>query len=473
VIEEAPRGFLEAATALGLVARERVRRAIETGAPIVALGRRDGAFHLALLDFRSGKTYPEVLEHALAVNREQNSPAVAERLIRQQVDGALKYARRHPTIEEELRDKARRALHGEEPTAARTAAKRERALLRPPLRAVVPRPVEFLIDKVVPKGTLTLLAGVGGLGKSALALAYSKRVTDSRGNVLIVSYEDAAEQVLRPRFEALGGDLDLVHELYVDVLAGTSGFPTDLPELDRHVLETNAALVLIDPVSASIDLKLDAHKDQDVRVVLGQLAKLAERERLAILQNAHLNKAPSADPYLRINGSTAFYNASRSVLTVTRDPGEPDLHRLVAHHKSNYGPLGRRRAVEGRASRRRHRLWPDGGDDDAVRRGGRGRLSRRRAGAGTGGQADGGGGADRRHARRGTAAVGGREGGRDTTGVVRTDDQAGRRRPRRRSRGGGNRYRPCHVLVIAQRARANLYPRHLARPLQPAWASRS
>jgi hypothetical protein len=53
---------------------------------------------------------------------------------------------------------------------------------------------------------------------------------------------------------------------------------------------------------------------------------------------AHLNKAPGADPYLRINGSTAFYNASRSVLTVTRDPDE-DAHRLVAHHKSNYGVL--------------------------------------------------------------------------------------------------------------------------------------
>jgi hypothetical protein len=53
---------------------------------------------------------------------------------------------------------------------------------------------------------------------------------------------------------------------------------------------------------------------------------------------AHLNKAPGADPYLRINGSTGFYNASRSVLTVTRDPLE-DAHRLVAHHKSNYGLL--------------------------------------------------------------------------------------------------------------------------------------
>src|SRR5262249_15130010 len=134
-------------------------------------------------------------------------------------------------------------------------------------------------------------------------------------------------------------DLERLYELYVDVLAGEVSFPTDLPELDRHVRETAARLILVDPVSASIDLRLDAHKDQDVRVVLGRLAQLAERDGLAIVENAHLNKAPSADPSLRINGSTAFYNAARSVLTVTRDPAEPDWQRLVAHHKSNYGPL--------------------------------------------------------------------------------------------------------------------------------------
>jgi KaiC/GvpD/RAD55 family RecA-like ATPase len=343
VIVELGREWLERVAALGGEARERIDRAVADGEPIVEPGRRDAIFHLALLEFRAGKPYPEVLERALRLNAAQCVPPVEERLVAAQVKGALTFARRHPTVEEELRERARGILWERErqplqgPAGARK--KGPRSLFRRPLRDVTPRPVEFLIEKKVPLGTLTLLAGVGGLGKSALALAYAKQVTDTGRPVLVISYEDAAEQVLRPRFEALGGNLDLVHEVYVDVLAGSVSFPTDLPELDRHVLETNASLVLVDPVSASIDLKLDAHKDQDVRVVLGQLAKLAEREGLAVLQNAHLNKAPSADPYLRINGSTAFYNASRSVLTVTRDPAEPDLHRLVAHHKSNYGPL--------------------------------------------------------------------------------------------------------------------------------------
>jgi hypothetical protein len=97
--------------------------------------------------------------------------------------------------------------------------------------------------------------------------------------------------------------------------------------------------VLIDPVSASIDLKLDAHREQDVRAVLGQLAKLAERERVAVIGNGHLNKQPATDAYARILGSTAFFNSARSVALVTADPAEPDWQRLLSHHKSNYGPL--------------------------------------------------------------------------------------------------------------------------------------
>jgi KaiC/GvpD/RAD55 family RecA-like ATPase len=217
-------------------------------------------------------------------------------------------------------------------------SKRRRELRRRATSAIEARPVEWLVANVVPLGTLSLIAGIGGLGKSALALAWAAEVTREGSNVLVVSYEDAAEQVIRPRFEALAGDLERMFELSIDPLEGSISFPLDLDELARHAAETEARLVVIDPVSASLDIKLDAHKDAHMRVVLGQLAKLAEQLGLAVVMIAHLNKAPGTDPYLRINGSTAFYNAARSVLTVTRDPHE-DAHRLVAHHKSNYGML--------------------------------------------------------------------------------------------------------------------------------------
>jgi hypothetical protein len=327
----------------GRETRTETRRRFAEGEPIPK-GHRDVAIFWKAVDLlRDGLPQAEALKRALAAAREQCDPPLEEKQARKQFRGAVKFIAEHPTETDHARAEARRLLRERraagEPPPPRSAGKWKRALERRPLRQIVAEPVEWVIDGIVPLGTLTLLAGVGGLGKSALLLAWAKEITAAGGDVLLVSYEDAAAQVIRPRFEALGGDLDRLHELYVDVLDGSVSFPTDLGELDRHIRETQARAVLIDPVSASIDLKLDAHKDQDVRVVLGQLAQLAERERLAIPMNAHLNKAPSADPYLRINGSTAFYNAARSVLTVTRDPIDPDWQRLVAHHKSNYGQL--------------------------------------------------------------------------------------------------------------------------------------
>jgi hypothetical protein len=340
-IAELPPVIYDRLVELGGNTRAETRRRFEAGEPIPE-GHRDVAmFWKAVELLRDGNDSAQALSRLLDLNAAQCRPPLPEALVEKQLAGAVKFVRERPTETENARAEARRILRArhDKPAEPAPVKKRRRTLQRRALSTVAAEPVEYLIDNVVPVGTQTLVAGVGGLGKSALILAWAKRVTDDGGNVLVVSYEDAAAQVIRPRFEALGGDLERLHELYVDVLVGEVSFPSDLPELDRHVRETAARMILVDPVSASIDLKLDAHKDQDVRVVLGQLARLAERERLAIVENAHLNKAPSVDPYLRINGSTAFYNAARSVLTVTRDPAEPDWQRLVAHHKSNYGPL--------------------------------------------------------------------------------------------------------------------------------------
>jgi AAA domain/Bifunctional DNA primase/polymerase, N-terminal len=324
--------------------RVEARRAYEAGEPIPTGSRRETIFSLTLERVRDGVDRHAIVAELLELNTAQCSPSLKREQVEEQIDGAIRWAYKNPTETEKARAEAKRILAGARDAGATAAIlsatpKRKRRMQRRPLEQVQAEPVEWLIEKVVPLGAQVLLAGVGGLGKSGLLLAWAKEITLTGRDVLIISYEDQAAPVLRPRFEAVGGDLARLHELYVDELAGSISFPDDLPELDRHVRETGAAAVLIDPVSASIDLKLDAHKDQDVRVVLGQLARLADRERIAIVENAHMNKAASTDPYLRINGSTAFYNAARSVLTVTRDPAEPDWQRLVTHHKSNYGPL--------------------------------------------------------------------------------------------------------------------------------------
>jgi hypothetical protein len=165
--------------------------------------------------------------------------------------------------------------------------------------------------------------------------------------VLLVSFEDTAAEILRPRVEAAGGDLSRVHEVVVDRLdIDPVCLPRDVDDLVTLATGVGARLVVFDPIVAALETSLDAHKDQHVRVVLAQLAAFAEEAGCAISMVGHLNKAPSREAYLRIGGSVAFYNAARSVVLVTEDKGDPEM-RLVSQAKANYS---RTRPVE------RHRI---------------------------------------------------------------------------------------------------------------------
>jgi RecA-family ATPase len=187
------------------------------------------------------------------------------------------------------------------------------------------------VPGLVPLRTSTLTAGQGGLGKSTWLMAVAAQVTTGKLNggqpasVIVVSYEDTIEEILRPRAEAANADLGRLFEIAVPAdLGGAVLLPRDISRIEEQIEETAARLVIVDPVLAAIDLALDAHKDQHMRVVLAQLADLAETHHCAIVLVLHLNKAPAADPYLRISSSSGFYNAARSVVVVVPDPEKPE-----------------------------------------------------------------------------------------------------------------------------------------------------
>jgi hypothetical protein len=116
--------------------------------------------------------------------------------------------------------------------------------------------------------------------------------------------------------------------------------PRDVGELREHVHELAAKLVIFDPIVAGIDVSLDAHKDEHVRHVLAQLSAMAEAEECVCALVGHLNKTPSSDAYIRVAGSVAFWNASRSVvLVVEDDPEKPEDNRLIVQRKANWSRL--------------------------------------------------------------------------------------------------------------------------------------
>ncbi len=101
------------------------------------------------------------------------------------------------------------------------------------------------------------------------------------------------------------------------------------------VRSVSARLLVVDPIVAALDGRIDSHKDQHVRRVLARLARLAEEHDLAVLLVGHLNKAPSRDAYARIANSVAFWNGSRTVLLLTGD-GDDEQSRLLTLVKGNW-----------------------------------------------------------------------------------------------------------------------------------------
>ena len=119
--------------------------------------------------------------------------------------------------------------------------------------------------------------------------------------------------------------------------------PQDVEELSRRIDQTNAALVVVDPLIEFIDGKTDAHKSQPVRQALAALNALARQTTVAIVVIIHLNKGASTDPLIRHEGSAAFTQVLRGAMLLGPDPNDPEgergSRRVLAVSSSNLAQL--------------------------------------------------------------------------------------------------------------------------------------
>ncbi|MEB3371925.1 AAA family ATPase [Saccharopolyspora mangrovi] len=210
------------------------------------------------------------------------------------------------------------------------------------------RPVHWTWAGRLAAGTLGLIGGREGVGKSTWSYQFAADLTRGRvegvhcgvpKSVIIVATEDSWEHTIAPRLMAAEADLERVFRADVTTKEGLRcalSLPDDIRGVCDAVREVDAALILLDPLLSRVDPGLDTHKDADVRRALEPLVEMADECGAAVLGLIHLNKSTKVDVVTSMMASRAFAAVARSVFAVIKDPDDESV-RLLGQPKNNLG----------------------------------------------------------------------------------------------------------------------------------------
>jgi hypothetical protein len=242
-------------------------------------------------------------------------------------------------------------------------------------------PTDWLWERYIPAGAVTILEGDPGVGKSLLLADLAARTTrgflapdrnpafDEPGHALDpcpelvwwFSGQDHAERTLAPRLRAAGADLAMIK-----IIEGTEDQKTNkcravqFPQDFASLWKTRAAaprLVVIDPLTSFCG---GAHNHQAAHKALVELARFASSTNAAVVVVRPLNRRVGAAASERGSAGPSLTAEARSALLLAAHPDDP-THAILAVVKSNLCARAPslELSLEDRASRERERPESD------------------------------------------------------------------------------------------------------------------
>ena len=217
------------------------------------------------------------------------------------------------------------------------------------LEDVAVEPVRWLWYPYIPLGKLSIIHGDPAEGKTTLALWIAAAC--SRGQalpggensepltILYQTAEDGLGDTIKPRLLESKADLQKIYTI------DETDFPLSMLDhrIGEAIRDTQAQLMILDPMQAYLGDKVDINRANEVRTVMKGLTKVASQTGCAIVLVGHLNKSQTANSAQRGLGSFDFRAAARSVLLVGRLKNDRNI-RVMVHDKSSLAPEGNSRA---------------------------------------------------------------------------------------------------------------------------------
>lgn len=206
---------------------------------------------------------------------------------------------------------------------------------------------EWIWFRRIPRGLVTLLSGVGGVGKTktianiVATMFHQEEFIDGtfpgtdRGHVLVLTTENDANMLAKD-FAAQGctveEDWPFIHVLnYIKKQGYEEEFAFDI---DLELEALTAQLDKWHPVMLVIDPLREFHsrKDNDslqIRLLMMKLNQIAKKYNVAILGVIHWNKDQKMSREARMSGSHQYRDGSRSVIIIEQDNKDKRLRHFI------------------------------------------------------------------------------------------------------------------------------------------------
>ena len=197
----------------------------------------------------------------------------------------------------------------------------------------MPLRTTYLLGRLIPLAGLTLLGGPCDVGKSTMLSALAASVTTGRPllesdllrphDVIWYTMEEQIAEQIAPRLIAHDADLGRVvypqHDPAGRVLRRLL-LPTDLHTLQEHILQTRAALAILDPISSFLGPGTSAMDAADVRSIVEGVMEVAAATGCAIVATLHDRKGTAGPSIQHFAGSAAWTQTPRVVLRIGYHP---------------------------------------------------------------------------------------------------------------------------------------------------------
>lgn len=219
-----------------------------------------------------------------------------------------------------------------------------------------PAEIEFAVAGLCPVGMVSLLVAQGGSGKTLLGQTALTCIAASRpflgretlsGSAVGLLLEDPDEvlhlrqskinRLLGIDYEDLAGRLFVLPAADSGLVLWRGGRATPaLAMLERQLGEVKALRILVID-NVALVFAGDENSRIEVSQFLSALNGLARRLKIALVLITHSSKSSDGSALRVASGSTAFVNASRSVLELKPGDGEnpPRLKVVKANHAEN------------------------------------------------------------------------------------------------------------------------------------------